>query len=86
MFYFYFYFKFFILPKRRRQVKKLKNNINKLDETIFDAQLSLMILQSKPSYSANDIKHELQLIKIIEKSEEMKEFCNKILNCFVTSL
>lgn len=83
---FYLYYKLVILPRRKKQVKKLETSIQKIDEQIFNAQLSLIILQSKSSYNSDDIKKELALVKIIEQSENMKSLCNKLILPNVTSL
>lgn len=83
---FYLYYKFVILPRRKKQVKKLETSIQKIDEQIFNAQLSLIILQSKSSYIADDIKYELALVRIIERLEKIKELCNKLILPNVTSL
>lgn len=83
---FYLYYKLVILPRRKKQVKKLETSIQKIDEQIFNAQLSLIILQSKSSYIADDIKYELALVRIIERLEKIKELCNKLILPNVTSL
>lgn len=75
--------------RTKNTIKKINKAIGKIDKSIFEIELTLLILQTKGTYTENDIKTEIAfsnlLQRLIKAKEILKIYENKIYYLGTTS-